>query len=146
MAVCRLLPIGHRRLAPVHSKHFGGIKFGCSEKDRQTAKFKPPPNFPAIRYDATLQVMGSNAQGFANAILFCGFTKQVRRKLWESTVSLCSLSCIRQKWLNSQSDYSTLQGSNEEDKRGSLPVNVTTKSQYGLREDYSESYSYDSQN
>ena len=34
----------------MHSKHFGGIKFGGSEKDRQTAKFKSPPNFPAIRY------------------------------------------------------------------------------------------------
>ena len=37
-------------MAPMSANILAGLKFGGSEKDRQTAKFNSPPNFPAIRY------------------------------------------------------------------------------------------------
>lgn len=53
-----------------------------------------------------MQGIGQNAQGFANAILFCVFTREVRKKLQESLFHIrhCRLLGHRKQYRYSRSN------------------------------------------
>lgn len=88
------------------------------------------------------QIIGANGQGLANAILFVGFTKSVRTRLWESARSLCwrlrsvAMSCCSKNSQDtSRTDYDQLYDENDkgigEDDTDSTIVN-DHGSKYGL--------------
>lgn len=94
-----------------------------------------------------MQVIGANGQGLANAILFCGFTKKVRKRLLTSARArclhlkrlCCYCRCSAAKWrtsVSSSSDYDELVDSDDLDKRNDSSRNGT-ESQYGLLGDFS---------
>lgn len=102
----------------------------------------------SILYLPYIQVIGANGQGLANAILFCGFTKKVRKRLWMSArarwlklkrlLCCCSATKLGTSMSNS-SEYDELVDSDNVNGENNSGSKSGTESQYGLLDDFSKS-------
>ena len=82
---------------------------------------------------SSIQAIGLNAQGFANAILFCLLTKEVRKRLSRSLVNLryCCLHWIKCGCRQDSENYLDHESLQDESSSIQLESSVNFGNDYG---------------